>query len=107
MRLWFPNWTRFSSNTVQLSGNPVQISSAWIGKPYDFQRPAMVVPSVHTPYPNSIDLSRHSPDWRIGGHFWAIFRSVEARCKEIPLVTDETVQNLGGAMPAAGGCGAG
>src|SRR3954454_13792039 len=41
-------------NTVQLSGNPVQISSAWIGKPYDFQRPAMVVPSVHTPYPNSI-----------------------------------------------------
>jgi hypothetical protein len=25
---------------------------------------------------------------QIAGHFWAIFRSVEARCKEIPLVTD-------------------
>src|SRR3954447_11600881 len=45
-------------NTVQLSGNPVQISSAWIGKPYDFQRPAMVAPSVHTPYPNSIGGSQ-------------------------------------------------
>src|SRR3954470_1519216 len=32
-----------------------------------------------------MNASRHSPDRRA---FWAIFRPVEARCKEIPLVAD-------------------
>src|SRR4051812_35690241 len=41
-------------NAVQLSENPVQISSAWIGKFYNFQFLAIIAPLVHTPYPNSI-----------------------------------------------------